>query len=99
VLIMLVRITNHSSRETFPTHVGPIFFRRGRPETRDVSQRLVDDLKKYAQMHIEILKKPADFSKLKINELRATAKKAGIERVSFMKKDELIKRLEESNGK
>jgi hypothetical protein len=96
---MLVRITNHNSRETFPTHAGPIYFRRGKPEVRDISQRLIDDLKRYAKMHIEVLERPVDFSKIKINDLRAAARKAGVERVSFLKKEELIKQLEESHGK
>jgi hypothetical protein len=94
---MLARITNYNIRSRFPTCCGDIVLPRRQPRLDDFDPRIVEELKKIPMIQVEVLGKP--FSKMKINELRAEAKKAGIERAFFLKKEELIKRLEESHGK
>jgi len=105
-------VTNFGyGRMTFPTRIGNIFINRLMPyEVCD--EGVLDDLKRFEQsdrLGFEILEpsqpeapeplpQGVDYSGYRINELRAIATDKGIKGAFFMKKVDLIKKLEEKHG-
>lgn len=99
---MKAQVVNYGRPMPFNTRAGNIRVPRMRPFIVH-DPRIVEDLRKYPYIKIRILEgalgKPLiDYSSYRINELRNIAAGLGIEGSFFMKKPELIKRLEESNG-
>ena len=105
-------VTNYGyGRMTFPTRIGNIFINRLMPyEVCD--EGVLDDLKRFEQSdHLgfeikessrpeapEPLPQGVDYSGYRINELRAIAAGKGIKGAFFMKKVDLIKKLEDNYG-
>ncbi|HDZ39338.1 MAG TPA: hypothetical protein ENH62_13850 [Marinobacter sp.] len=96
---------------TFPTRIGNLFINRLMPyEVCD--EGVLEDLKRFEQsdhLGFEIIKssrpeapeslpQTINYSDYRINELRAIVAGRGVEGAFFMKKVDLIKKLEEKNG-
>ncbi len=96
---------------TFPTRIGNLFINRLMPyEVCD--EGVLEDLKRFEQsdhLGFEIIKssKPEapkslpqviNYSDYRINELRAIVAGRGVKGAFFMKKADLIKKLEEKHG-
>lgn len=99
---MLARVTNYNIRDRFPTRGGNILLRRGLPYTYDFDPRTIEDLRKYPLIKVEVLEKPkpkTDYAALKAKDLRRMAAESGIKGANSLKKAELIRLLEEKNGK
>lgn len=100
-------VTNYGyGRKTFPTRIGNIFIDRLMPyEVCD--EGVLEDLKRFEQsdrLGFEILEpsqpeapepQGIDYSGYRINELRAIVAGKGVKDTFFMKKVDLIKKLEE----
>lgn len=97
-------IINYGQRRQFPTCVGNFLINKG--ETiRVKSEVAARQLEKQPFVVVRGLNKPEEPGKIEfsyrnlgINELRKIAARFGIGNSFFMKKDELIKKLEEQNG-
>ncbi len=96
---------------TFPTRIGNLFINRLMPyEVCD--EGVLEDLKRFEQsdhLGFEIIKssrpeapeslsQTINYSDYRINELRAIVAGRGVEGAFFMKKVDLIKKLEEKHG-
>ena len=96
---------------TFPTRIGNIFINRLMPyEVCD--EGVLEDLKRFEQSdHLgfeikessrpeapESLPQAINYSDYRINELRAIVAGRGVKGTFFMKKVDLIKKLEEKHG-
>ena len=95
---MRARIINYGYRKVFPTCLGNLRLLPNRPY-EFTNARAVNELRNYKDIQIEILEedKPIDYSKYPIGQLRKIATKVGIKGSFFMKKIELIKKLEGKN--
>lgn len=94
---MLARITNFSFRKRFPTCLGVLFLPRYKQiELSD--PQAIKDLSRFPYMEIEFIEGPANFVRMSINQLRHVATQKGIKGSFFMKKAELIKKLEGQNA-
>ncbi len=105
-------VTNYGyGRMTFPTRIGNLFINRLMPyEVCD--EGVLEDLKRFEQSdHLgfeitdsskpeapESLPQVINYSEYRINELRAIVAGKGVEGAFFMKKVDLIKKLEEKHG-
>ncbi len=104
-------VTNYGyGRMTFPTRIGNLFINRLMPyEVCD--EGVLEDLKRFEQsdhlgFEIKESSRPEapkslsqiNYSDYRINELRAIVAGRGVEGAFFMKKVDLIKKLEEKHG-
>jgi len=90
-------VINHGFRRAIPTANGEISLPHGIPIRFGDSERgVVDVIRRYP--YIEV-KGDSKLNSLKIWELRKLATKYGIKGSFFMKKSELVKKLEEKNAR
>lgn len=105
-------VTNYGyGRMTFPTRIGNLFINRLMPY-EVCNEGVLEDLKRFEQSdHLgfeitepskpkapELLSQTINYSDYRINELRAIVAGMGMEGAFFMKKVDLIKKLEEKHG-
>lgn len=96
---MLARITNYSYRRIFPTCLGNMFIARQKPiELRH--SKAINELSHFKDVLVEVLEpdERIDYGRYPIHQLRKIATQVGIKGSFFMKKIELIKKLEEQNA-
>lgn len=95
---MQARIINNGHRRVYPTCIGDLRIPKGQDYLLD-NRKAIEELQEYPDISIEILSDDPfiDYSKHPINQLRNIASKCGIKNSFFMKKDDLIKTLEEKN--
>lgn len=93
---MLARITNFSFRKRFPTCLGILFLPRYKQiELSD--PQAIKDISRYPMVEVEFIEGPTNYSSVSINQLRRMATQKGLKGSFYMKKKELIKRLEEQD--
>jgi transcription initiation factor TFIIIB Brf1 subunit/transcription initiation factor TFIIB len=96
---MLARITNYGYRKIFPTCLGNMFIPRQKPFELD-NPKAIKELSHFKDVVVEILEddERIDYARYPIHQLRKIASQLGIKGSFYMKKIDLIKKLEEQNA-